>query len=180
MLGLLLRTVFGSKRLIYCCPFVYVTFHLTILMNFHIALSWQHFYIFQDIYIFIFKNALSCYASSLLCLMVSPPVSLTWIEFAFAFGVWCLFRLLAHAKVESAKSKEASEKKRQRRKSWFSFSWFVYFCSLNPVFPSFLLLSLVDALHLPLFYITWKVWYLWGFLHWGWFWRTTIDGRKID
>ncbi|CAI9119065.1 OLC1v1020728C1 [Oldenlandia corymbosa var. corymbosa] len=34
-----------------------------------------------------------------------------------------LWRLLAHAKVESAKSKEAAEQKMLRKKSWFSFKW---------------------------------------------------------
>lgn len=34
-----------------------------------------------------------------------------------------LWRLLAHAKVESVRSKEASERQRHRRRSWFSFSW---------------------------------------------------------
>lgn len=34
-----------------------------------------------------------------------------------------LWRLLAHAKIESAKSKEAAEQKRHTRKSWFSFNW---------------------------------------------------------
>lgn len=37
--------------------------------------------------------------------------------------VWC--RLLAHAKVESVKSKEAAEQKRLKRRSWLSFRWFV-------------------------------------------------------
>ncbi|KAI4335042.1 hypothetical protein L6164_013726 [Bauhinia variegata] len=35
-----------------------------------------------------------------------------------------LWRLLAHAKVESVKSKEAAEQRRQRKGSWFSFSWY--------------------------------------------------------
>ncbi|GAV71650.1 DUF946 domain-containing protein/DUF1162 domain-containing protein/Chorein_N domain-containing protein [Cephalotus follicularis] len=34
-----------------------------------------------------------------------------------------LWRLLAHAKVESVKSKEAAEQQRLKKKSWFSFSW---------------------------------------------------------
>ncbi|GKV06822.1 hypothetical protein SLEP1_g18658 [Rubroshorea leprosula] len=34
-----------------------------------------------------------------------------------------LWRLLAHAKVESVKSKEAAEKRRLKKKSWFSFGW---------------------------------------------------------
>uniref|UniRef100_A0A2C9W9H6 Uncharacterized protein n=1 Tax=Manihot esculenta TaxID=3983 RepID=A0A2C9W9H6_MANES len=36
-----------------------------------------------------------------------------------------LFRLLAHAKVESVKSKEAAEQRRLKKKSWFPFRWFV-------------------------------------------------------
>ncbi|GMH18990.1 hypothetical protein Nepgr_020831 [Nepenthes gracilis] len=34
-----------------------------------------------------------------------------------------LWRLLAHAKVESAKSKEAAEQRSRSKRSWFSFSW---------------------------------------------------------
>lgn len=34
-----------------------------------------------------------------------------------------LWRLLAHAKVESVKSKEAAERRRLQKKSWFSFRW---------------------------------------------------------
>ncbi|KAJ4843890.1 hypothetical protein Tsubulata_025940 [Turnera subulata] len=34
-----------------------------------------------------------------------------------------LWRLLAHAKVESAKTKEAAERKKLRKNSWFSFRW---------------------------------------------------------
>ncbi|XP_048235070.1 uncharacterized protein LOC8261314 isoform X2 [Ricinus communis] len=34
-----------------------------------------------------------------------------------------LWRLLAHAKVESVKTKEAAEQRRLKRKSWFSFRW---------------------------------------------------------
>lgn len=32
-------------------------------------------------------------------------------------------RLLAHAKVESVKSKEAAEQRMLQKKSWFSFRW---------------------------------------------------------
>lgn len=35
-------------------------------------------------------------------------------------------RLLAHAKVESVKSKEASRRKGTLKKSWWSFGWFVF------------------------------------------------------
>ncbi|CAL1397515.1 unnamed protein product [Linum trigynum] len=34
-----------------------------------------------------------------------------------------LWRLLAHAKVETAKTKEAAEQRRQKKNSWFSFGW---------------------------------------------------------
>lgn len=36
-----------------------------------------------------------------------------------------LYRLLAHAKVESAKLKEAAEQRRLKKRSWLSFSWYV-------------------------------------------------------
>lgn len=35
------------------------------------------------------------------------------------------YRLLAHAKVESAKLKEAAEQRRLKRRTWLSFRWFV-------------------------------------------------------
>lgn len=46
-----------------------------------------------------------------------------YIYFILKF-VWVSFRLLAHAKVESVKSKEAAEQKRLKKKSWFSFGWY--------------------------------------------------------
>lgn len=36
-----------------------------------------------------------------------------------------LFRLLAHAKTESLKTKEAAEQRRLKKKGWFSFGWLV-------------------------------------------------------
>ncbi|KAJ0034329.1 hypothetical protein Pint_24264 [Pistacia integerrima] len=35
----------------------------------------------------------------------------------------CTFRLLAHAKLESVKSKEEAEQRRRKKKSWFPFTW---------------------------------------------------------
>lgn len=59
------------------------------------------------------------------------------------FLMWCKtsFRLLAHAKVETVKLKEAAEQRRNRNKSWFSFgrfeNYFLFLVTLaNDVFVS--------------------------------------------
>ena len=48
--------------------------------------------------------------------------------FVWALPNWDVFTilgLLIHAKVESAKSKEAAEQRRLKKKGWLSFRWFV-------------------------------------------------------
>ena len=39
--------------------------------------------------------------------------------------VSCVVRLLAHARVESVKSKEAAEQRRMKKSGWFPFRWYL-------------------------------------------------------
>lgn len=58
-----------------------------------------------------------------------------------------IYRLLAHAKAESVKSKVAAEERKLKNKSWFSFRWYVgisQFCILFPLSNWFLFLHFVE------------------------------------
>lgn len=54
-------------------------------------------------------------------------------SFHLLINDWCfvcvpiffgIYRLLAHAKIESVKSKVAAEERKIKKKSWFSFGWY--------------------------------------------------------
>ena len=63
--------------------------------------------------------------------------------------VYLSFRLLAHAKVESVKTKEAAEQRRLKKKSWFSFGWLVGTLFVYCLFSGgFLLIFLISSFHL--------------------------------
>ncbi|XP_057959044.1 uncharacterized protein LOC131151699 [Malania oleifera] len=69
------------------------------------------------------RRYVQLYASSLQQLPDVDNSEIREIEKDLDSKVILLWRLLAHAKVESVKSKEASERKRHRERSWFSFRW---------------------------------------------------------
>lgn len=56
---------------------------------------------------------------ALCCLCAFPPSDLS------AHVLYRLNRLIAHAKVESVKSKEAAEQRKLKKGGWFSFNWLV-------------------------------------------------------
>lgn len=106
----------------------------------------------------ILIQKLSCYGG--MQIIGSPPSLLEWVAFivfhievitnylnvTYIKTIWftrpyfwqvChifLLRLLAHAKVESVRSKEAAKQRSHRKRSWFSFKWFVGSYCLYPFY----------------------------------------------
>jgi hypothetical protein len=64
------------------------------------------------------------------------------------------YRLLAHAKVESAKLKEAAEQRRLKRRSWLSFRWYVGTVVLLPFLGNKLCCPLIVSLVMCFFPIS--------------------------
>ncbi|XP_065863891.1 uncharacterized protein [Euphorbia lathyris] len=83
-------------------------------------LSWeriQHFCRLRHRYVQIYAGLLQQAANA-------DVSELREMEKDVDIKVILLWRLLAHAKVESVKSKEAAEKRKHRKNSWFSFGWY--------------------------------------------------------
>ncbi|PON64877.1 Phosphatidylinositol-4, 5-bisphosphate phosphodiesterase gamma [Parasponia andersonii] len=70
------------------------------------------------------RRYIQLYAGSLQHLANVNNAEIREIERDLDSKVILLWRLLAHAKVESAKSKEAAEQRRLKKKSWLSFRWY--------------------------------------------------------
>ncbi|KAF3970469.1 hypothetical protein CMV_005848 [Castanea mollissima] len=69
------------------------------------------------------RRYVQLYAVSLQHMPNASSAEIREIEKDLDSKVILLWRLLAHAKVESVKSKEAAEQRRLKRRSWFSFRW---------------------------------------------------------
>ncbi|XP_062108869.1 uncharacterized protein LOC133819601 isoform X1 [Humulus lupulus] len=69
------------------------------------------------------RRYIQLYAGSLQHLANVNTAEIREIERDLDSKVILLWRLLAHAKVESAKSKEAAEQRRLKKKGWLSFRW---------------------------------------------------------
>lgn len=69
------------------------------------------------------RHYIQLYAGLLQQLPNVNKLELREIEKDLDSKVILLWRLLAHAKVETVKSKEAAEQRRLKNKSWFSFNW---------------------------------------------------------
>uniref|UniRef100_A0A2P2MA96 Uncharacterized protein LOC8261314 n=1 Tax=Rhizophora mucronata TaxID=61149 RepID=A0A2P2MA96_RHIMU len=69
------------------------------------------------------RRYVQLYAGTLQQSYSSSALELREMENNLDSKVILLWRLLAHAKVESVKTKEAAEQRRLKKKSWFSFRW---------------------------------------------------------
>ncbi|XP_031738035.1 uncharacterized protein LOC101213129 isoform X1 [Cucumis sativus] len=69
------------------------------------------------------RRYIQLYAGSLQRMSNTSNNEIREIEKDLDSKVILLWRLLAHAKIESVKSKEAAEQKRLKKSSWFSFRW---------------------------------------------------------